>query len=306
MARAASGSRGATASSTVETSAPQSNSRRQGAESVLLLISEVVARLKAGMYGGLADPKPVAGIKANIKKANIKKGERRPSIEWEWQPQKEGAAERIYEAIVQGKLSVFVLPDSVEGEVQRAPLQVPLVVLKQMMTTRAGLPDRVIQPMRILAKDSSVALELLAALSSKSKLYLRRKEFEAWYEEARKKRNWPSQRPHHDTPPSLRSRSKKNPIGRPTKQSGLRTRIVELVNEGRWSAEQNFITDLVRLLKSEGKAASRQTVGRAVEQLHRETGDHRYYYADPRKKPDDSVWGSFEDLMERRRRQHLK
>ncbi len=37
-------------------------------EAELILISEAVARLKAGMYGGLPEPKPVASIKANIKK----------------------------------------------------------------------------------------------------------------------------------------------------------------------------------------------------------------------------------------------
>jgi hypothetical protein len=68
----------------------------------------------------------------------------------------------------------------------------------------------------------------------------------------------------------------------------------------------NFIAYLVELLGSQGVKVSRQTVHRAVIQLHRETGDHRYYYADPRKQPDESVWGSFEDLAERRRRQHRK
>ena len=95
-------------------------------------------------------------------------------------------------------------------------------------------------------------------------------------------------------------------MGRPSRQSDLHNPIIVLVNEGRWSAEQNFIADLVKLLKSKGVRASRQTVQRTVKQLHRETGDHRYYYADPRKKPDDSVWGSFKDLMDARRRQHRK
>jgi hypothetical protein len=264
---------------------------RGGGEPELLLISKAVARLKVGMYGGCPEPKPVARVKANIKKGK-KKGERRPSIEW--QPQKEDAAKYIYEAIVQGELSVLVLPDSKEGEARGAPLQVPPDVLRKMIRTRDGLPDRCIQPMRIFAKEP-IAPELLAALS-KSELYVRRKEFKAWYEEARKKRNWPSQR----------SRSKKNPIGRPLKHSDLPTSIATLVNTGRWSAEQNFIADLVRLLGSRGVKVSRQTVQRAVDQLHRETGDHRYYYAHPRKKPDDSVWGSFEELMERGRRQHQK
>jgi quinol monooxygenase YgiN len=79
-----------------------------------------------------------------------------------------------------------------------------------------------------------------------------------------------------------------------------------LVSAGRWSAEQNFIADLVKLLASQGTKASRQTVQRAVTNLHRETGDHRYHRVDQRKQPDESVWESFEDLAERRRRQHQK
>jgi hypothetical protein len=254
---------------------------RNGAETGFLLISEAVARLKVGMYAGLNQPEPIA---------NIKKSEPRLSIELG--AQKEDAAERIYEAIVQGELSVFVLPASTD-KVHRTLLQVPLGILKRMMRTRGSLPDHAIQPLRIFAKDP-ITDELRAALSQ-SALYLQRREFDAWHEEAKKKLNWPSQRS-----------SCKPRMGRPSRQSDLHNPIIVLVNEGRWSAEQNFIADLVKLLKSKGVTASRQTVERTVKQLHRETGDHRYYYADPRKKPDDSVWGSFEDLMKRRRRQNIK
>ncbi len=272
-----------------------------GVEAELILISEAVARLKDGMYGGLQEPKPVASIKANIKKG-LDVGEVCPSIGW--QPRNEDATARIYEAILQDKLSVFVPPVGTEKK-DPMPLHVPLDdVLTRMITMRGGLPDYTIEPRRIFAK-TRIAPELLAALST-SPLYLRRKEFEAWYAKASKKRNWPSQRPHYLTPANLRSRSKKNPIGRPSKQSDLRGPIAALVSDGQWSAEQNFIACLCKLLKSQGLKASRQTVERAVEQLHRETGDPRYYYADPRKEPDESVWGSFEDLAERRRRQTQK
>jgi len=58
-------------------------------------------------------------------------------------PQKEDAAKRVYKAIVQGELSVVVLPDDpTESEMQEAPLLVPVDVLKQMIRTRGGLPDR--------------------------------------------------------------------------------------------------------------------------------------------------------------------
>jgi hypothetical protein len=259
---------------------------RKGAGSDLLLISKAVAQLKDGMYGGLPEPKFIADIKKNVAK-----GEQRPSIGWG--AQKEDAVGLIYKAVMQGGLSVFVLPDLAEGEAQRAPLQVPQSVLEKMMLTRGGLPDRAIEPMRIFAREQ-VAPELLTALS-RSELYLQQKQFKAWYEKDRKKGNWPSQRS-----------SKKKRMGRPSKQIGLRIPISEMVNSGRWSAAEHFVADLVRLLKSAGRKESRQTVERTVAQLHRETGDPRYYYVDPRKRPDDSVWGSFEDLMNRSRRRHRK
>jgi hypothetical protein len=256
---------------------------RTSAETEWLPISEAVARLEAGMYGRFNRTEPVD---------NIKKYEPRLSVGWG--PQKEHAAKLIDQAIMKGDLSVYVLSRSAEDNAHRAPLQVPLGVLGRMIRTHGGLPDHAIAPMRRFAKDA-VTPELLAALS-KSALHLRRDEFDAWYEKTRKKRNWPSQRS-----------SEKSRIGRPPKQTEeLRNPIFGLVNYNLWSAAQNSIADLVRLLKSKGVTASRQTVERTVEQLHRETGDPRYYYADPRKKSDDSVWGSFEDLMERRRREHLK
>jgi hypothetical protein len=244
---------------------------RNGAEIDFILISEAVARLKVGMYGGLPEP----GLIADIKK-NVEKGEQRPSIEFE--PQKEDAGKRVYEAITRSELAIFVLLSSTDDNVDQTHLQVPLNILKRMIRPRGSLPDQAVAAARIFAKELIPPM-LLEGLA-KSELYIRRKEFEDWYEKARRKRNWPSQR----------SRCDKNPMGRPSKQSKLRTPIIEIVDKERWSAQQHSIAGLVRLLKSEGRTASRQTVERAVAQLHRETGDHRYYYEDPRKKPDDSVW----------------
>ncbi|MET4841931.1 hypothetical protein [Bradyrhizobium japonicum] len=243
---------------------------RIGAEAELLLISEAVAHLEAGMYGNFNRAEAVIEARKHFPGASIGFG-----------PQKEHAARIIDRAILKSELSVFVLPDAIEGEARGAPLQVASDALRKMIRTRGGLPDHAVQP---FVKDLS-----------KSALYLRREEFEAWYQKAKKKRNWPSQRS-----------SCKPRMGRPSKQTELLDSIKAIANGGRWSAEQNFIADLVRLLKSKGVTASRQTVERTVELLYRETGDLRYYSADPRKKPDHSVWGSFEDLAERRRRAHLK
>jgi hypothetical protein len=234
------------------------------------------------MYAGRKEPELIAKIKKSVKK-----GEHRPSIGGG--SQKEDANKRVYEAIFQGKLAVYVLPVSTEDKMLRSLLQVPPDLLERMISVRGGLPDHAVQPRRIFGNDP-IAPELLAALSM-SALYVDREKFEAWCEEVRKKRNWPSN---------------KKPIGRPLKHSDLHISIAKLVNAGRWSAEQDSIAALVRLLESQGVKVSRQTVQRAAIQLHRETLDHRYYCADPRKQPDESVWGSFEDLAERRRRQHRK
>src|SRR6266404_8272229 len=92
---------------------------RKGDEAELLLISEAVAHLEAGMFGGLRRPEAVLAAKKTYPGASIG-----------WGPQKVDAAKRMYKAIVQGELSVLVLPDDpAEGEVQQAPLLVPVGVL---------------------------------------------------------------------------------------------------------------------------------------------------------------------------------
>ena len=256
---------------------------RGGAETELLLVSEAVARLKGGMYAGIKQPEPITHLKKREQRLLIGSGP------IGWGPQKEDAAKRVYKAIVQGELSVVVLPDDpTESEMQEAPLLVPVDVLKQMIRTRGGLPDRAFEPMRILAK-GSVAPELLAALS-KSKLYIRREEFDAWYEKDRQNRIWPSHnawlkdgRDEFDAwrnaeknrgSPIQRSRCKPR-MGRPSTQNDLRKPIIALVNEGRWSARKT-IADLVRLLESQGKIAARDTVRRVIDQLFKETGKQSY------------------------------
>jgi hypothetical protein len=100
---------------------PEAFGGRRGAESELLLISEAVAQLKDGMHGNFGRPEAVTEAKEHYPGASIGLG-----------PRKEDVAERIYKAILQEKLSVFVRPDSTEGEEHRPPLQVPLGVVKRM------------------------------------------------------------------------------------------------------------------------------------------------------------------------------
>ncbi len=233
---------------------------RNGAETDFILISEAVARLEAGMYGGIERPEFVQAAKKDYPGASIGCG-----------PQKEDAAKRIYDAIMQRKLLVFVMAASAEGEIQRTPLPVPVDLLKQMIKKRGGLPDQAVAAARIFAKEP-IAPELLERLA-KSELHIGRKQFEAWYEGAREKHNWPSQyrsrKPREDG-------SFKPSMGRPSKQNDLRAPIGALVNEGCWSAQQK-IADLVRLLlEAKGIIAARDTVSRVVDQLFKEKGDQRY------------------------------
>lgn len=212
-----------------------------------LLISEAVARLVMGMFGG--------GIKRPELVAKAKQGE--PRTSFTFGPHREAAAEAIDQAINSGDLSVHVFPVGEDFS-----LKVPLGVLGKLIRSRGGLPDHVARlPVQLLA-DGSAAPNLFTALS-KSALYLRRDEFEAWYKRRRSRGRWPSQR-----------KSKKPRVGRPSKQTEeLRISILARVAEGSWTGAQG-IAPLMKLL-APGHAAKRDTLRRAVNQIFKETGDVR-------------------------------
>lgn len=234
--------------------------KEKPASSELLRISEAVALLEAGMYGGFNRPEQVTTIKASEPWTSVGSGARR-----------QDAATSIDDAISTGHLPVYVLADSPVEQAAQARLQVPLDVLAQMIRIRGGLPDRAFRPERLRDK-ATISKELLAALLH-SALYLEHNAFDRWYKNARSKRNWPSQRS-----------SKKPRIGRPSKQSdAVRHRIIALVNEGQWSAQRNSLASLMRLLQAKGETPSRQTIERMIKQIHHETGDDRYYTGKPAK-----------------------
>lgn len=220
----------------------------KGAESGWLLLSKAVAQLKDGMYGNFGRAEAVKKAKKAYPGASIGFG-----------LQKEDAAGSIDHAIISGELSVFVLPASDACE---SPLQVPPDVLRKMIRIRGGLPDHAVQSMRVFAKEP-IASELRQALA-KSALYVRQSDFETWYKKDRKQIKWPSQRS-----------SRKPRMGRPSRQNDLRAEIIAQANQGQWSAQQK-IADLVRLLRSKGIIAERDTTRRVVDQLFKETGDQRY------------------------------
>jgi hypothetical protein len=227
--------------------------KEKPANSELLRISEAVARLEAGMYGSFNRPEQIVKIKTFEPRLSVGSGDR-----------KQHAAALIDVAISTGDLPVYVLADSPGAQAAQTLLQVPLGILSQMIRIRGGLPDHAIRAERFRDK-APVSKELLGALTH-SALYVPRDAFDSWYKSARSKRNWPSQRS-----------SKKSRTGRPSKQSdGLRHSIIAFVNEGKWSAQQNSLASLMRLLEAKGEAPSRQTIQRMLDQLYRENGDDRY------------------------------
>jgi hypothetical protein len=236
-------------------------------ETEFLLISEAVARLEAGMFGGAVKrPEPVEAFKRID-----------PRFSGGWGLHKEKAASAIHAAIIAGDLTVLVFSLSIDNRASR-PLQVPLDVLNRLLRDHGGLPDHAIRPPASLLRNTSIDSEVFVALSS-SAMFLQASEFQAWYERQKGRRRWPSQR-----------ESKKPPTGRPSKQDDqLLTSIRARVAEEKWSASDG-IAKLVRLLATNG-APNRNLVRRAVQRLHDETGVLAYRVV-PRKRAKGKPAGS--------------
>lgn len=221
-------------------------------ETEFLLISEAVARLEAGMFGGgFKRPEPIEAAKKIYPGASIG-----------WGLHKQEAAAAVDAAIMAGDLSVNVCTAS-SADRKGRPIQVPLEVLGRLIRIRGGLPDRAIRPPVHLLRDNSVPSELFAALCS-SAMFLQQHEFNAWYKKQKSRARWQSQRS-----------SNKPRIGRPSKQTDeLLTSIRARVAEESWSAADG-IAKLAKLLASKG-APHRNTLRRAVHELYIETGDPKY------------------------------
>jgi hypothetical protein len=218
----------------------------------LLLISEAVARLEKGMFGGpISRPEPVRKLKEEAPRFSVGFG-----------PQRERAAAVILSAMLEGDLLVHVLTRPT-GEGARRSIVVPVDVLQRMPTARDGLPDHPVRHPVAFLRNYPVAEDLFAALST-SALHVKRTEFEAWYKKQKGLRRWPSQRT-----------SNKPRTGRPSKQTEpLFNWIRALMAEEKWSASDG-IARLEKLLASKG-APPRNTLSRAVDQLFVETGDPSY------------------------------
>ncbi len=218
-----------------------------------LLISEAVSRLEAGMFGGgITRPRSVALAKRN-----------NPGVSIGSDLHRQNAAEKVDAAIRSGALSVCVFPSPHHDARSHDPLTVPINVLRHLVRSRGGLPDRVARlPIHLL--NSRLATPELFSVLSQSALHLRCDEFDLWYKQQRSRGRWPSQRT-----------SRKPRVGRPSKQTeALRNSIVARVEEKRWTGQQG-IAPLLRLLASR-PPVDRETLRRTVERIYLETGDVRY------------------------------
>jgi hypothetical protein len=230
-------------------------------EAEFLLISEAVARLEAGMFGGaIRQPEAVKAAKKSNPRASIGLG-----------LHKEKAASVVHEAILKGDLLVHVVTPPTAMETRR-PIVVPVDVLQRMPKVRGGLPDHPVRHPVSFLRHHPIASDLFTALST-SALHLQWIEFDAWYKKQKSRRRWPSQTSQAMSKKPLRNW--KRPSGRPTKQTNeLLTSIRARVAEKKWSAPDG-IAKLVRLLATHG-APNRNLVRRAVQRLYEETGANEY------------------------------
>lgn len=217
-------------------------------------ISEAVASLEDGMFGGMRRPEMVVQAKTDF-----------PGVSAGFGPRRQEAAGRLYGALVAGELPVYVEFGPVTTD-RSEPQILPVgpTILKSLPRSRGGLPDRAVRVPATLLWTGAIDGELFRALSA-GRLLLRRSEFENWYARERQRGKWPSQHGR-----------KQRRVGRPSKRVVLHDAIVALVNEGRWDGNKDTVAELTAMLLENGRApVSHDTVARAVDHLFQERGDER-------------------------------
>ena len=227
-----------------------------------LRVSDAVGLLAAGMWGGLPRPAPVQAIKRKFKRRSVGFG-----------PWREQAGQCLRSAAVEGKLAIYVAaehqvaPSAPAAAPSSSATGNPVVlrpsVVRQLLTTRASLPDHPIRPsVKTVAGD----MKLLRLLTI-GVLLVRAAEFGRWYRSERAKGKWGSQR-------SLSTAG----VGRPAKQSDLiRSAIIALVRDGAWSAKAGIVKLHRLLCAGRDGVPSPDTLARLVDQLHQETGEPEYF-----------------------------
>ncbi len=216
-----------------------------------LHLSDAIARLRVGIWGGLALSEPVLKVKLKDPKISVEAG-----------PRKENAARICTSAVLKGNLALYLVPSTespVRGWIN--PVRVPIGVAKRLIGFRRSFPEHCIRPMITTAGGDQ---KLLVQLT-KGRLAIRESEFSAWYRLERAKGIWPSQR----------SRAKPK-FGRPTKQTELlRNAVLALLHDKTWSSKVGIARLRRLLVKGDSLAAvpSPDTLERFIDKLYVETGD---------------------------------
>jgi hypothetical protein len=212
-----------------------------------LSFSTAVYYLAQGIWGGVRRPVPVRAVKREQPKLSVGFG-----------PWKEQAGEILRAATTEGKLAVHIFADVQPSvtNLEPNPVVLPRDVLTRMIPARGTLPDHTIRPSMKIAGGDARILKLLEL----GILLVGVEEFNIWYKSERVKGKWPSQRS------GLKKRE-----GRPSKQTdALRNAVIVVFREKKTS-----IAELRRRLLVPGHVdvPSRDTLRRAVDNLHRETGE---------------------------------
>jgi hypothetical protein len=178
-------------------------------------------------------------------------------------PWRTEAGQRLRAAAIGGALPVYLVARATRRPAEGQPgelLRLSPNVIVRLNTSRGRLTDRPIHPTLKLAGGGPALLARLTA----GYLVIRSQDLQAWLRAERRRGKWPSQ--DGKTGPR---------IGRPSKQNtGLRSAISAVVERQQWSA-QHGIAKLHRLLVETDRPGvpSRDTIGRLVARMYRETGD---------------------------------
>jgi hypothetical protein len=226
-------------------------------------ISDAVTILERGMHGGIATAELVVRVR-----------QKEPGLRPGFEPRRGYAANEIYVATRSGALQLYVWSAGRTGVAQ-----FPIKAVELLLCPRGQIPDVVYRP----------SFKLLLSLAGNAwmaggALYLNEAEFSAWYDGQKRRGAWPSQR-KKGTPNRDSGRPRR---GRPSLQAAISSRIMRVVNGGRWTA-RDPISGLVAIFRATDDhacaQASHDTIARTIDALYRETGDGRLRRARRRRTP---------------------